>query len=92
MCAVLTTYTTGESKRSGERSYFSSHVRWADIKVVTAFSSLICFFSLSTCSPLLGSEPTVMCVEGLECMNDDPTSVDVLFAKVFLPDHSDRFA
>ena len=32
----------------------------------------------------------MMCVEGLECMNDDPTSVDVLFAKVFLPDHSDR--
>ena len=32
-----------------------------------------------------------MCVEDIECMNDDPTSVDVLFAKVFLSDSSDRF-
>ena len=31
-----------------------------------------------------------MCVEDVECMNDDPTSVDVLFAKVFLSDSSNR--
>ena len=46
--------------------------------------------SLCTCSPLLGGDPAVMCVEGVECMNDDPSSVDVLYAKVFLTDQSDR--
>lgn len=40
--------------------------------------------------PLLGSDPAVICVEGLECMNDDPTAVNVLFAKIFLSDGSDR--
>ena len=32
----------------------------------------------------------MICVEGVECMNDDPTAVDILYAKVFLSDNSDR--
>lgn len=40
--------------------------------------------------PLLGGEPAVMCIEGVDLMNDDPTAVDVLFAKVTLSDKSNR--
>ena len=40
--------------------------------------------------PLLGSLPVVICVEGVDTMKDDPTAVDVLFARVFLTDKSDR--
>ena len=29
-------------------------------------------------------------LEGIEYMNDDPGEVDVLYAKVQLPDHSQR--
>ena len=32
-----------------------------------------------------------MCLEGVDTMNDDPTAVNVLFAKVVLSDHSDRY-
>ena len=39
---------------------------------------------------LLGNEPAMMCVEGVDTMKDDPTAVDILFAKVFLTDKSNR--
>ena len=40
---------------------------------------------------VLGSEPAVMCVGGVDTMKDDPTAVDVLFAKVVLTENPDRF-
>ena len=56
---------------------------------------LLCLLYISNssvlCRPLLGSEPAVVCVEGVQCMNDDPTAVDVLYARIFLSDKSDRF-
>jgi len=39
---------------------------------------------------VLKNEPMTVCVRGLEYMNDDPSSVDVLYAKVSLTDGSDR--
>ena len=33
----------------------------------------------------------MVCVEGVDCMNDDPTAVNVLYARIFLSDKSDRF-
>ena len=40
---------------------------------------------------VLGSDPAVMCVGGVDTMKDDPTAVDVLFAKVVLTENPDRF-
>lgn len=39
---------------------------------------------------MLGSESAVLCVEGIDTMKDDPTAVDVLFARVQLTDSSNR--
>ena len=38
----------------------------------------------------LGSEPAIVKVQGLDCMNDDHSAVSVLFAKIQLTDSSDR--
>lgn len=34
------------------------------------------------CRPILRGEPLTVRVQGLEYMNDDPSSVDVLYAKI----------
>ena len=47
-------------------------------------------FCLTPSSGHLGSEPAVLSLRGVECMNDDPSKVDVLYAKVSLTDGSDR--
>ena len=39
----------------------------------------------------LGPEQAVMCVRGVDTMKDDPTAIDVLFAKVTLTEIPDRF-
>jgi len=39
---------------------------------------------------VLKNEPMTVCVRGLEYMNDDPSAVDVLYAKVSLTDDSNR--
>ena len=40
--------------------------------------------------PLIGEEPIAIQVEGLEVMNDDPSDVDVIYAKVKAKDGSDK--
>jgi len=44
-----------------------------------------------TCRPVLGDEMPIIALHGVECMKDDPTAVDVLFAKVSLTDSTDRY-
>ena len=39
----------------------------------------------------LGTEPAIVKVQGLDCMNDDPSSISVLFAKLRLTDSSNRY-
>ena len=45
---------------------------------------------LSVLSPILRQTPLLADIRGLEYMNDDPSSVDVLYAKLELQDGSDR--
>ena len=41
-------------------------------------------------SPNLGTDPVVISLRGVECMKDDPSAVDVLYAKVCLTDGTNR--
>ena len=72
----------GESKSSGGGSYFPC-------KVCGIITHNFLLHSVIG-RPLLGSDPVVVCVEGVDTMKDDPSAVDVLFARVFLTDKSDR--
>ena len=40
--------------------------------------------------PILKGEGLHYTIRGLEYMNDDPSAVDVLYAKVLSPDEDDR--
>ena len=51
---------------------------------------LCCPLPCTPCSVHLGSKPAVISLSGVECMKDDPSAVDVLFARVNLTDSSDR--
>ena len=46
--------------------------------------------TMHTFSPNLGTDPVVISLRGMECMKDDPSAVDVLYAKVCLTDGTDR--
>jgi activating signal cointegrator complex subunit 1 len=46
--------------------------------------------AIAMAKAVLGSDPAVMCVGGVDTMKDDPTAVDVLFAKVVLTENPDR--
>lgn len=53
----------------------------------------MCFYCFTDwCRPCLSDQrsPLAMQFTGLEYMNDDPSEVDVLFAKVQAADRSDR--
>lgn len=56
-------------------------IRWASNKV----ELFNIFFSKH-----LQNRPVVVELKGVECMNDDPSEVDVLYAKVTTKDGSDR--
>lgn len=45
---------------------------------------------MHTFSPNLGTDPVVISLCGVECMKDDPSAVDVLYAKVCLTDGTNR--
>ena len=45
---------------------------------------------MHTFSPNLGTDPVVISLRGVECMKDDPSAVDVLYAKVCLTDGTNR--
>lgn len=42
------------------------------------------------CRPILRGEPLTVRVQGLEYMNDDPSSVDVLYAKIQAGEQAER--
>ena len=46
--------------------------------------------TMHTFSPNLGTDPVVISLHGVECMKDDPSAVDVLYAKVCLTDGTNR--
>ncbi len=46
------------------------------------------YFPLRDC---LGDETVMITLSGVDCMNDDPSAVSVLYAKVSLKDSSARY-
>lgn len=53
---------------------------------------IIPVYNIMLCRAHLGSEPAVVKVQGIDCMNDDPSAVKVLFAKLHLTDSSNRYS
>ena len=76
------------------KNYFLSLSRPSSILPVAFLSCKLCLKSFKPCSfrsNFINGKPLKIILEGVACMNDDPSEVVVLYAKVKLDDRTDRY-